>query len=295
MTKARFIIPRDRCPASVRSCIAALVLLLLLASCAAPRGRELAATLASRPGWRSVAWSAGDFTLRGFARPGPGSDLVVYIEGDGRAYLNRRTPSTDPTPDNPLALRLALADPGPKVLYLGRPCQYVQAGETCSMRYWTLERYGEEVVRAMDTVLDRAKADLGATRLYLVGYSGGGALAVLLAARRDDVAALVTVAGNLDHKAWTALHKVSPLTGSLNPADYAAKVRHIPQVHFVGEDDEIVPVSLAREFARGLGNPAPALVEVVPDVDHTCCWPRLWPELLRLHAPWLRGGGAGSQ
>lgn len=263
---------------------------LLLAGCAGPRGRELAASLASRPGWDSVAWSAGGFTLRGFARHGPGADLVVYIEGDGLAYRNRRTPSPDPTPDNPLALRLALADPAPKVLYLGRPCQFTQAGETCSMRFWTLERYGEEVVRAMDTVLDRAKADLGATRLYLVGYSGGGALAVLLAARRDDVAALATVAGNLDHKAWTTLHKVSPLTGSLNPADYAARVRHIPQVHFVGEDDEIVPASLARDFVRRLGKAAPARVETAPGVDHACCWPTLWPELLR-HAPW---GGAGS-
>lgn len=261
------------------------MLCLLLTGCAGPRGRELAASLASRPGWSPVAWSAGGFTLRGFARNGPGPDLVVYIEGDGRAYQNRRTPSADPTPDNPLALRLALVDPAPKVLYLGRPCQYTQAGEPCSMRFWTQERYGEEVVRAMDTILDRAKADLGATRLNLVGYSGGGALAVLLAARRDDVAALATVAGNLDHKVWTTLHQVTPLTGSLNPVDHAARVRHIPQVHFVGEDDEIVPASLARDFVRKMGSPATARVESVPDVDHTCCWPRLWPELLR-HVPW---------
>lgn len=43
-------------------------------------------------------------------KPGP---LFVYIEGDGLAYLDARTPSTDPTPADPLALRLAAADPGP--------------------------------------------------------------------------------------------------------------------------------------------------------------------------------------
>ncbi len=55
--------------------------------------------------------------------------MVVYIEGDGRAYVNRRTPSNDPTPGNPMALRLALADPSLRVLYLGRPCQYTRGGE----------------------------------------------------------------------------------------------------------------------------------------------------------------------
>jgi hypothetical protein len=44
-------------------------------------------------------------------------------------------------------------------------------------------------------------------------------VASLVAARRHDVVRLVTVAGNLDHLAWTTLHGVSPLTGSLNPAD----------------------------------------------------------------------------
>jgi len=37
--------------------------------------------------------------------------LRVYIEGDGHAWENRNTPSTDPTPLNPISFQLALADP----------------------------------------------------------------------------------------------------------------------------------------------------------------------------------------
>jgi hypothetical protein len=42
------------------------------------------------------------------------------------------------------------------------------------------------------------------------------------------------VAGNIDHRAITAHRKVTPMEGSLNPADVADRVRSIPQTHFVG-------------------------------------------------------------
>ena len=48
----------------------------------------------------------------------------IYIEGDGRAWLNKNRPSLDPTPKNSLALKLAEIDPAPNVIYLARPCQY---------------------------------------------------------------------------------------------------------------------------------------------------------------------------
>jgi hypothetical protein len=39
-----------------------------------------------------------------------GDTIRVYIEGDGSAWLNSQFPSEDPTPSNPMALRLAVAD-----------------------------------------------------------------------------------------------------------------------------------------------------------------------------------------
>lgn len=45
--------------------------------------------------------------------------LRVYIEGDRHAWLSRTRLCADPTPHNPVALKLALADPAPgPLLYL---------------------------------------------------------------------------------------------------------------------------------------------------------------------------------
>ncbi len=49
-----------------------------------------------------------------------------------------------------------------------------------------------------------------------------------MAARRSDVELLVTVTANLDTGMWTEHHDVTPLTGSLNPVNYAGALRAVP-------------------------------------------------------------------
>lgn len=266
-------------------CLALSVTLSSLSGCSWFQGRRLAQELASRGGLDNVSFKANGFVMRGFIRLAdedhPPSELVVYIEGDGHAYLDRRTPSDDPTPLNPMSLRLALEDNAPSLLYLGRPCQFAQDEEQCSTRYWTVGRYAPVTVDAMNKALDQAKALSGARKLYLAGYSGGGAMATLLAARRNDVAGLATIAGNLDHALWTRLHGVSPLRGSLNPADDAARLRQLPQAHFSGGRDEIVPTLITESFMNELGEDSLARMVVIEQADHSCCWPRLWPKLLK--------------
>ncbi len=91
---------------------------------------------------------------------------------------------------------------------------------------------------------------------------------------------LITVAGTLDHRFWTAHHEVSPLTGSLNPVDYAARLAAIPQTHFVGLEDEIVPLLVADAYMRALPSLDNARVVPIPGYDHPCCWAKDWPALL---------------
>lgn len=273
---------------------AVLLALLFLGGCAG--GRELARTLATDQGWRPVRFETASYVLLGYLKPGPGGDLAVYLEGDGRAYRSRTAPSQDPTPADPVGLRLALADPAPGVLYLGRACQYVEGPEArgCEPRAWTTARFSPPVLASLDQALDQAKALAGAGRLFLAGYSGGGGLAVLAAASRADVAGVFTVAGNLDHAAWTALHRVTPLSGSLNPADAAPRIRDLPQVHFVGGRDPVVPEAVARSYLERMGGPSAARVEVLPEADHVRPWPDIWPDLLaRFRTDWpTRPGGA---
>ena len=213
----------------------------------------------------------------------PGGAMVVYIEGDGSAWDSHSRLSADPTPHDTLVIDLAAKDPSPNVVYLARPGQYVCAGASrCDSAYWSSRRFSEEVVAAMDSAIDTLKRASNATGLSLVGYSGGGAIAVLVAARRDDVTALRTIAGNLDHEAVNAFNEVSPLKGSLNPIDVAPALARIPQRHFAGSDDDVVPPFVARSFVREMGDANDERVTVVRGATHTKGWRERWEELLAL-------------
>lgn len=260
-----------------------VVIAQALVSCAFLYPGEAIRDLVRDRGWREVQIEAPPFILTGFVKPGAESadTIHVYIEGDGRAWYGGRPPD-DPTPTDPVALRLALADGAPAVLYLARPCQLTTPAtkKACGLPYWSSLRFSEEVVSSMNLAVEAFKKESGAKRIVIIGYSGGGAVAALIAARRDDVALLITVAGTLDHRVWTAHHEVPPLSGSLNPADQAERLASIPQTHFVGLEDEIVPPLVAESYMRALPSRKNARVVRIPGYDHPCCWVRDWPALL---------------
>lgn len=225
--------------------------------------------------------AAGRFTLLAYRRFAPGADtLTVYVEGDGAPWAGRDRPPADPTPAASVAQRLALADRRGSVAWLARPCQFLSADAlaACDSRYWRRARYGEEVVAAANEAIGALLRESGARRLVLVGHSGGGAVAALVAARRVDVALLVTVGGVLDTARWTALHGVTPLDQSLNPADASSRLAGLRQVHYVGEEDRVTPPALAEGYARQVG-PSARIVRVAGR-DHDCCWERDWPRIL---------------
>jgi len=240
-----------------------LVALLLLSGCAP--GRRAPAALENRADWRELSVDR-PLPARAWLR-GRADVLWIYVEGDGNAYSMRTRPSLDPTPHAPAALILALKDDSPAVAYAGRPCQY-GPDEPCVAADWTTGRFSERVLAAENGLVDRLKTAAGARKVVLVGFSGGGAVAALLAARRSDVAGLVTVCGVLDHELWTRLHGVTPLSGSLNPADAAPRLGGVPQVHFSGGEDRIAPPELAASFARRLPPGAPCTLITVPGLAH---------------------------
>lgn len=238
----------------------------------------------------------GAFVLTSFSRISrPDLPLTVYIEGDGFAWRTRSQPSDDPTPLQPLALTLAAADHSPNVLYLARPCQFSQpsANPGCNVAWWTGKRFAEEVVVAMDQALSHYARQLPGQPLHLVGYSGGGAIAALLAARRSDVASLRTVAGNLDVDAFNRLHKTTPMPQSLDPIDSAPRLRALAQLHVYGERDTVVPGEITQRFAQAVGGTCVHL-RSEPGLGHGGDWAARWPALLAqplrcqpeaLHAP----------
>jgi pimeloyl-ACP methyl ester carboxylesterase len=223
--------------------------------------------------------------LVGFYRPlSTGSPVLhVYIEGDGFAWKNSWTPSSDPTPFTPVGLNLAFSDPEPAVLYISRPCQYQRRPPWtgCQTRYWTGSRFASEVVEATSRAISTYKIKVGAGRVRLIGFSGGGAIAALVTARRNDVEYLVTIASPLDHSVWTNHHDITPLFGSLNPIDVASKLYKIPQTHFVGGEDKIVPQLVAKAFLRSFPDVTQAKIQLMPKFGHLCCWAETWQSQLK--------------
>ena len=266
--------------------LACAFILLALAGCVdlSPQIRwQYADKLANKAGWQKLRIPTDQFILSAYVpKDSTQADtLTVYIEGDGLAWLSRSQASDDPTPRNPVGLELALRHPQGMSAYLARPCQYVGASDAknCRETYWTGGRFAPEVIAASNQAISVLKQRAGANKLVLVGYSGGGAVAALVAARRNDVSLLVTVAGNLDHRAWTEQHHVPPLAESLNPADEWRALAQMPQRHFVGTRDEVVSRGVADSYASRFPSDRQPEIIAIPDFDHVCCWVEKWNTL----------------
>lgn len=210
------------------------------------------------------------------------SPVNIYIEGDGLAWESRRSPSKNPTPTDPVALRLAALDQADNVIYIARPCQFIQNDPACSIEYWTSHRYAPEVLNSLNQVINYVKIKYGATSFNFIGFSGGGNLATILASQRSDILTLRTVAGNLDHVALNEYHDVSQMPQSLNAVDFAKAVQHVPQIHFIGADDRVVPDLMAKSFEMHLEDKSCVQLKVVQGTSHTSGWTGRWRRLMEI-------------
>jgi dienelactone hydrolase len=200
--------------------------------------------------------------------------MVVYIEGDGMAWISRDQLSSNPTPVQPIALKLASIDTNANVLYVARPCQYLwpQKMNRCSSRYWSDKRGSEEVISSINQAISIVKQKKNMSSIRLIGYSGGGGIAALIADRRADVSEFVSVSGNLNYKLFTQTHNLSPMNGSIDPITVANQIGSIPQIHYVGADDKIIPKQIALSFSDK--------VKVINNVSHDN-WPDKWAQILK--------------
>lgn len=204
--------------------------------------------------------------------------LHIYIEGDGTPWQSKDAIATDPTPKNPLALKLMLQDPTPSI-YLGRPCYFgLMNSPNCVPPIWTHRRYSEEVIDSMQAALENYLQSNAYQQLTFIGYSGGGVIAMLLAQRFSQANRLITIAANLDIDAWTQQHNFSALSGSINPAKQPPLPWSIKQTHFAGKRDTNVPIAIINYVSSRQTN---SKIRVMENFDHICCWEKEWPLLLK--------------
>lgn len=260
--------PACRWPLSALALVAGMC-----GGCASPSARYRTTALAF--GFTSERVSGAEYPHIEFwsHRPAPGQPLHIYFEGDGSPWLGRHRIANDPTSREQLLLQIMRKDPAASVL-VGRPCYHGLAAEPpCTVRSWTEQRYGPAVVAAMTAAVSRLRSAYPDSPLVLIGYSGGGALARLVASRVTPDA-LVTIAANLDTDAWNRYHGRSLLTESLNPATLPPLPERVRQVHLAGARDDNVPPSLVQ---AAVSQEIAARVQVIPEFDHSCCWAELWP------------------
>lgn len=184
--------------------------------------------------------------------------LWVFIEGDGRAWISRTTPGTDPTPRQHGLINRVLGFPD-QALYLARPCQFVR-GPECNVKVWTENRFSTNTIDAYHAVLDQIKQRQPELRFNLVGYSGGATIATKLAGSRDDVNTLQTIAGNLDPHAWVQWHGYSPVNSTPLSEPELDRLKRMAQRHFMGIHDTVIPVELTESV---MGNLKPDCAELV--------------------------------
>ncbi|OZT74716.1 alpha/beta hydrolase [Vreelandella boliviensis LC1] len=201
------------------------------------------------------------------------SRLRVYVEGDGYAWATATQPSLDPSPRQLLVAKLAFNDPTPNV-YLARPCQFISA-PSCSPELWTDRRFSPEVLRSLDNALTLIKARHGNHDFDLVGYSGGAALALLLAAQRDDIEQVQTIAGNLSPANWIEHHGLRSLDNALEPIGFKDRLARLPQRHLSGKEDRVVPTSLLQTYYEQFDSVCFQIV-VIDEASHTEGWERAW-------------------
>lgn len=228
---------------------------------------------------------AGPFSITVFERTyQKEAPATIYFEGDGITLIDKNTPLGNPTPDYPVGLHLATRDLSKNVIYIARPCQFSNYDDRetiCTKGTFTDRRFSVEVMDSMNTVLDTLKSRYDLTGFNLVGYDGGAAVATLLAAKRDDVLSLRTVAGILDTGKIDAKSPAATSVGSLNPRDFAVELNDVPQHHFFGAWDKTVTPDMYDVFRSVMGPSTCARMSVVDEVDHEAGWVNRWPSLLK--------------
>ncbi len=257
-----------------------LALALALAGCTAPADDQRSENAGRIAGQGSLVSMPVSTTLpvRVWGRLATEEPVRIYIEGDGAAWRNSRQPSIDPTPHNPVALKLAAADSHGSVLYLGRPCQYdANPARGCHFSEWTERRFAHvaELEQAIQQLVSAER------KLILVGFSGGANMAVQLAARLPNVIGLVTVAGNLDTAAFTGYHRLRDEAFGHNTA-LLSGLSDLPQLHYTGSEDAVIPPELTHLQLAPVSGSRCLNIHELPGVGHAGPWHIDWPALAAL-------------
>lgn len=192
-----------------------------------------------------VPIAAGDFEVATWQKiTNSDSPIHIYIEGDGHAFDGHGMPTNNPTPIGTMVRDLAMSDAAENVVYMARPCQFIMS-DKCNKSDWTDGRFSKRIIDSMAVGI---KSVSGNRDIILIGYSGGAMVSGLVIVKNPDlkVKKWITIAGVLNHDIWTDYFGDSPLLSSMS----LDKLPNVPQVHYVAENDNVVPLWMTQFMAN---------------------------------------------
>ncbi len=205
-----------------------------------------------------------------------GAPIRIYIEGDGHSFDAHGRPTNNPTPKSTFLREISANDPNDNVAYLARPCQYLKTSN-CTIYDWTTGRFSPEIINSMDEAITALMQKAGAQQAILIGYSGGAQVAGLVGVRNPTkIKKIITIAGVLDNAAWTAHFNDTPLNKSLNLKSYQDIFATIPQHHYIGSKDTVVPNQLTFDFVAD-----DSTITVVKNATHASKFDKIIPDLYK--------------
>ncbi len=224
--------------------------------------------------------------IKTFGAQAGGGPLVVLLHGDlsdgGPAdYIVKF--ASDLADANPAAVAVAMARPG---------YDFGDGATSEGSNYGRRDSYREEVVDEIAAALGRLRDRYRASRVVLVGHSGGAAIAGVIAGRHPgllNAALLVSCPCDVDW--WRSSLNRSAWPQSLSPDDFADAVPVTTQVVAVtGADDSNAFPDLAEDYVDSLKERGvPARFVEAPGMGHNLTG-AFWTaavraEALRLMAP----------
>ena len=216
---------------------------------------------------------------------------IVFIEGDGRRWGgNGYFPPRDPTPLKSLSLELALFTSDvlqSPVIYIARPCQFQHytTSKGCSLADWSRQRYAQKHVDTMVTTIQtqlktslKKNNKINATKLIIIGHSGGGVMAIRIAASMTrhgiEVQRIVTMAAPLEPQFWAAHMGLSPFELDNYQSDLSLVINSINGWYLWGSNDQVVPIG---SVPKGLTlNSKKSTSQILSGIKHNEGWQIFW-------------------
>ena len=211
-----------------------------------------------------------------------GGQAIVYIEGESRGSINSHTTRYNPTPLNPVALKMAVQDKSKNLIYISVPCANFTLDriQACNQKYFKTHRFAPEVIASYNQVLDYYRKRYDIKGFHLVGFSGGGVVATLLAQQQPDILTLRTIAAPLDTQIAQRLSQTNSFSHSQNPSSDPFTLGVLPQHHFLGDKDEFVTPVILSSFLQEMGPSRCVRTSLISGPTHRDGWDERWPELM---------------